>query len=49
MNTDDEPLRLDVLIEHCMVKLGMTLEEAEAEVRDACETLGEAVTEVGHA
>lgn len=49
MSTDDEPIRLDLMIEVCMVELGMTREEAEAEVRSACAALGEAVTEVGHA
>lgn len=49
MTDFEDPIRLDLMIEVCMIELDMTREEAEAEVRDACETLGEAMTEVGHA
>lgn len=49
MTNTQDPIRLDLMIEVCMVELGMSREEAEAEVRSACEALGEMVTEVGHA
>lgn len=49
MTRDQEPIRLDLMIEVCMVELGMSRAEAEAEVRRVAAALEMPLTEVGHA